>query len=30
VLLLLMVFAFANDLQRQWPSIVEAVTRDVR
>jgi regulator of sigma E protease len=30
VLVLLMVFAFANDLQRQWPSIVEAVTRDVR
>jgi len=30
VLILLMIFAFANDLQRQWPSIVETVSRDAR
>ena len=30
VLILLMIFAFTNDLQRQWPSIVETVSRDAR
>jgi regulator of sigma E protease len=28
VLILLMIFAFANDLQRKWPSIVETVNHD--
>lgn len=30
VLILLMILAFANDLQRQWPNIVETVSRDAR